>query len=145
MRGNKLKIIFERGNMYLSQNVWNWNCNFGSIFRHWNEAEICMCNVFCCPVLGLFSYLPLWKTAKYLLCFVWCLDNIYRQATVYCKVQYMGQDRLLHILQFTLPFWEVQYSHLFNKRWRGCKSCQITKCGGWNKRGGLDFLEKTST
>ena len=27
----------------------------------------------------------------------------------------------------------------------GCKSCQITKRGGWNKRGGWDFLEKTST
>ena len=24
----------------------------------------------------------------------------------------------------------------------GCKSCQITKSGGWNKRGGWDFLEK---
>ena len=27
----------------------------------------------------------------------------------------------------------------------GCKSCQITKRGGQNKRGGWDFLEKTST
>ena len=27
--------------------------------------------------------------------------------------------------------------------WRGCKSCQITKHGGWNKRGGWEFLEKT--
>ena len=31
------------------------------------------------------------------------------------------------------------------KTWRGCKSCQITKPGGCNKRGGWDFLEKTST
>ena len=28
---------------------------------------------------------------------------------------------------------------------RGCKSCQITKRGEWNKPGGWDFLEKTST
>ena len=27
----------------------------------------------------------------------------------------------------------------------GCKSCKINKPGGWNKRGGWDFLEKTST
>ena len=27
--------------------------------------------------------------------------------------------------------------------WRGCKSCQITKRGGWNKHGGWNFLEKT--
>ena len=26
--------------------------------------------------------------------------------------------------------------------WRGCKSCQITKRGDWNKHGGWDFLEK---
>ena len=26
----------------------------------------------------------------------------------------------------------------------GCKSCQITKRGGWNKRGGWDFVEKTN-
>ena len=41
----------------------------------------------------------------------------------------------------------VRYSHLFNKRGgtpRGCKTCQITKCGGWNKRGGWDFVEKTN-
>ena len=31
------------------------------------------------------------------------------------------------------------YSHLFN---RGYKSCQITKRGGWNKRGGWIFWKK---
>ena len=25
--------------------------------------------------------------------------------------------------------------------WRGCKICQITKRGGWNKRGEWDFVE----
>ena len=28
--------------------------------------------------------------------------------------------------------------------WRGSKICQITKRGGWNKRGGWDFVEKTN-
>ena len=27
----------------------------------------------------------------------------------------------------------------------GAQICQITKRGGWNKRGGWDFLKKTST
>jgi hypothetical protein len=26
----------------------------------------------------------------------------------------------------------------------GVQICQITKCGGWNKRGGWDFVEKTN-
>ena len=28
--------------------------------------------------------------------------------------------------------------------WRGCKICQITKRGGWNKHREWDFVEKTN-
>ena len=27
--------------------------------------------------------------------------------------------------------------------WRGGKNCQITKCGGWNKRGGWNIFMKS--
>ena len=33
---------------------------------------------------------------------------------------------------------------LRRKEKRGCKICQITKRGGWNKLGGWDLVEKTN-